>query len=368
MLKRLLHVIPTLDQGGAEKQLVLLASRLPRDEFDVRVCALTRGGPLEDVLHDAGIPLTVIGKSWKLDPVAYHRLKQEVRSARADIVHTWLFAANSYGRQAALACKTPHLVAGERCADPWKVTYEFMIDRHLTRRTDAIVVPGGGVRDFYVRHGLPAEKFHVIPNGVAAASGDRQVSRENLLDGLKLPAGSRLVAAVGRLWRQKRVKDVIWAMELLSAVRKDVHLLIIGDGPERWRLERYCDRVHQDGQIHFLGHRDDVPSILPHLECLWLASSYEGMPNSILEAMSGGAPVIATDIPGNRDLVIPRETGYLVPVGDRAGFARHTLSLLEDPQLAHRLGDAARTRVREHFSVQTMVDRHAALYRQLAGD
>ena len=103
MLKRLLHVIPTLDQGGAEKQLVLLASRLPRDEFDVRVCALTRGGPLEDVLHDAGIPLTVIGKSWKLDPVAYHRLKQEVRSARADIVHTWLFAANSYGRQAALA-------------------------------------------------------------------------------------------------------------------------------------------------------------------------------------------------------------------------------------------------------------------------
>ena len=120
MPKRLLHIIPTLDQGGAEKQLVLLASRLPRDEFDVRVCALTRGGPLEGPLHDAGIPLSVIGKSWKLDPVAYRRLKQEIRSAEADIVHTWLFAANSYGRQAALACNTPHLVAGERCADHWK--------------------------------------------------------------------------------------------------------------------------------------------------------------------------------------------------------------------------------------------------------
>src|SRR5688572_13146562 len=98
---RVLLVIPTLVRGGAEKQLVLLAKGLPRGEFDVHVCVLTHTGPLEADLQAAGIPVTHIGKRWKLDPLAYWRLKREIERLRPDIVHTWLFAANSYGRQAA---------------------------------------------------------------------------------------------------------------------------------------------------------------------------------------------------------------------------------------------------------------------------
>jgi glycosyltransferase involved in cell wall biosynthesis len=89
------------------------------------------------------------------------------------------------------------------------------------------------------------------------------------------------------------------------------------------------------------------------------------MPNAVMEAMAVGVPVVATDISGNRDLVRHGETGYLVPVGDRAAFARHTLAMLNDAELARRLGEAGRERVLANFSVRQMVDRHAELYRRL---
>jgi glycosyltransferase involved in cell wall biosynthesis len=177
----------------------------------------------------------------------------------------------------------------------------------------------------------------------------------------------RLIGAAGRLWPQKRVKDLIWAADLLKSTRDDAHLLIIGDGPQRWRLERYREQNQITERVHFLGEREDVPRLMPHFDALWLASEYEGQSNAIMEAMAAGVPVIATDIPGNRDLVVPEVTGYLVPVGDRFEFTRRTHRLLDDEPLRKRLGEAGRNRVFHEFTVQRMVERHAALYRELVG-
>ena len=148
-------------------------------------------------------------------------------------------------------------------------------------------------------------------------------------------------------------------------IRDDVHLLVIGDGPHRDRLRRFRDQARIRDKVHFLGHRGDVPRLMPHLDVLWSTSGYEGQSNAVLEAMAAGVPVVATDIPGTRDLVLPESTGYLVPVGDRAGFARCTDVLLDDAELARRLGQAGRRRVQREFSVETMIRRHADLYREL---
>jgi glycosyltransferase involved in cell wall biosynthesis len=362
--QRILQIIPTLDRSGAEKQLTLLATGLPAHEFEVHVCALTRGGPLADDLQKHGVPLTVIGKQWKLDPAAFWRLKRHVRSLRPDLVQTWLFAANSYGRAAALSAGVRRIVASERCADPWKTWHELAIDRWLARRTDRIIVNSPGVRDFYLRHGLPEEKFSIVPNAIlpAVATG---ISRGQLLSELGLREGTRIVGAVGRLWPQKRIKDLIWATDLLQVIRDDVHLLVIGDGPQRARLERFARQCRVDERVHFLGHRGDVPRMLPHFDALWLASDYEGLPNVIMEAMAAAVPVVATDIPGNRDLVVPGETGFLVRVGDRAGFARFTNKLLDDAGLAQRLGEAGRQRMLDEFSLERMISRYAELYREV---
>jgi glycosyltransferase involved in cell wall biosynthesis len=363
---RILEIIPTLTRGGAEKQLTLLAAGMPRDRFEVYVCTLTQQGPLQEELAAAHIPHHHIGKAWKADPRAFFHLRALIRRLKPDVVHTWLFAANAYGRQAALSAGVKRIIAGERCVDPWKSWPQLAIDRYLARRTARIAANSSGVVEFYAGHGIPREKFIVIPNGVAEAAPVATVSREALLEEFRLPRDARLIGAVGRLWPQKRLKDGIWAADLLKVLRDDVHLLIIGDGPQRWRLERYRDQLQIQDRVHFLGARDDVPRILPHVDCLWLASEYEGQSNAILEAMAAGKPVVASNIPGNRDLVVPGQTGFLFPLGDRAELARCTRELLDDADLARRLGVAGRRRVQEEFSVERMVFRYAALYEEVA--
>jgi glycosyltransferase involved in cell wall biosynthesis len=366
MTRRILEIISTLDRGGAEKQLTLLASGLDRDAFEVHVCALRGGGPYENELKQAGIPVTTIGKQWKFDPLAWWNLRRHIARLRPDLVQTWLFTANAYGRTAAISAKVKRIVASERCVDSWKAWHQLAIDRRLARRTDAIVVNSRGVERFYRDQGIESGKLRLIYNGVGPAPPSA-VSREELCRELGLPPEARLIGAVGRLWHQKRIKDVIWAADLLKVTRKDVHLLIIGEGPQREALERFREMCLIEDQVHFLGARNDVMRLMPHFDVLWLASSFEGLPNAIMEAMSAGVPVVATDIWGNRELVVHGQTGFLVPVGDRAGLARCAYKILEDRELAKRLGAAGRQRILAEFSVESMVAGHAALYRELLG-
>lgn len=364
-MPRILHIIPTLVRGGAEKQMCLLAEGLKAAGHDVHVACLTAGGPLEERLKAANVPLTIIGKSWKIDPWAYGRLKKHIVELKPDLVHTWIFAANSYGRAAAFAAKVPVVIAGERCVDPWKRWHELAIDRYLAKRTTTIATNSSGVVDFYAGHGIDRSKFTVIPNGIAPFAPRERVLRGELLRELGLPPNAKLVGTVGRLWPQKNMKDLIWAIDLVRCLRDDAHLLIIGDGPQRWRLERFRAQTHTENFVHFLGERDDVARLLPHFDVFCLASSYEGQSNAIMEAMSAGIPVVASDIPGNRDLVVPEVTGEIVGVGDRAGFAKAIRTFLDEPNRARQYGQAGQARMLEEFSIEKMVARHIELYERL---
>jgi glycosyltransferase involved in cell wall biosynthesis len=128
---------------------------------------------------------------------------------------------------------------------------------------------------------------------------------------------------------------------------------------------RYARQCHIADHIHFLGTRNDVPQLMPHFDLLWLASGFEGLPNVVMEAMAAGVPVVASDIPGTNELVVHGETGFLVPLGDRAAYARFAHKILEDSGLQARLGAAGRKRIESEFTVDAMVAAHAALYREL---
>lgn len=363
---RIVQIIPTLDRAGAEKQMVYLACGLKTRGIDVHVCVLTRDGPYRRELEDAGVPVILIGKRGKIDLGALRRLQQTLTELRPDFVQTWLFAANVYGRLAARRAKVPHVIACERCVDFWKSWWHFWIDRRLARLTDRVIVNSSGVQDFYAQHGIPTEKIAVIPNGVVIPKPEH-VSRQTILTELGLPSDARLIGLVGRLWPQKGIRDAIWAADLLKRIREDVHLLIIGDGPEREALIRYRDSIEIQDRVHFLGHRDDVPKLMPHFDALWNTSRYEGQSNAILEAMALKVPVVASDIPGNRDLVVHEVTGFLVPLGPhfRAGVAAATKKILEDSELARRLGEAAYHRVVSEFSVERMVSAYEKVYHEL---
>lgn len=361
---RVALVIPSLDRGGAEKQLCLLATGLANHGIEPIVIVLTRDGPMRSILDEAGVSVRVIGKRFRADPTAYYRLRRAIRHAAPDVVHTWLFAANAYGRWAARAAKVPVILASERCVDLWKTPAQFAIDRYLASRTAGITANSSGVRDFYASHGIDADRFTIIPNGIPPRR-TTEISRDEACQRLQVDPARRLILAVGRLWPQKRYRDLIWSAELLASLRQDTTLVIIGDGPQSGELLRYRDSVSHPNHVRFAGQRDDVLALLPHADIYWIGSEYEGQSNSLIEAMQAGVAVVASDIPGNRDLVENGKSGLLVTVGDRADFARKTQTLLEDRDLGRRLGEAAKQKINDNFSVDAMIQSHASLYRRL---
>ena len=371
-MTRVLLLIPTLDRSGAEKQLTLLASGLKRDfsnEFEVEVACLTRGGPYQAELEAAGVSVTVFGKRFRFDPFALRRLKKLVREKQPDILHTWLFAANSYGRLVAgkEGVPGPNVVVSERCVDTWKAGWQLWLDRKQIPRTARMIGNSQAVVDFYRELGMTDEKLVVIRNGIDLPEAPSQETLTALRQDLGIEASSKVLAFVGRLAPQKRLKDLLWSFELVCSHDLDVHFVIAGDGPQRNELEQFAKQIRVADRVTFTGHRDDAASILALCDIFWLASDFEGQSNSLMEAMAAARPVIVSDIAPNRELVSHEETGLVVPVTDRAEFAKAAVRLLEDEELAMQLGSAARDRMVTEFSIRQMVESHVELYRAVSG-
>lgn len=356
-------LIPTLVRSGAEKQLTLLACGLPKNEFDVQVTCLTSGGPYEEELQQAEIPVTILGKKFQFDPLAWWRLKKHLAARKPDVLHTWLFAANSYGRMALPATSRAKIIVSERCVDSWK-SWQLWFDRRLVKQTDMLVGNSQAVVDFYRPLGYPESKLRVIPNGVECPPLPT-ISKEAFLAELQLPPEAKIAMFVGRLAPQKRVTDLIWAMQLLRQADPRAYLVIVGEGPLRNSLEDFTREVEVTRHVRFLGHRSDAASLLHHADAVWLASEFEGMSNSLMEAMACGRPIVASAIPPNQELIHHGENGYLVNLGDSAGFTQYTFKLWNEPDQAMLLGSAARSKIESEFSVSQMVSSYADLYRNI---
>ena len=363
-----LQLIPTLDRSGAEKQMVLLSRGLPRDRFRVEVAALTRLGPLAAELVEVGIPVTSIGKRHKVDPLALGRLIRFLRAKKFDVVQTWIYAADTYGRVAAKRAEVPVVVTAEMAVDLWKGRSERAVDRFLGRWTDRVVGNSQAVVDFYAKVGIPPNKLAMIPSGIADDEPPPEVDPAQVRREFGFPTDAPLALFVGRLAEQKGVADLLSAIDILQHVRPDLRTLIVGDGPLRGRLEATARAFRLTGsrRAMFLGHRADVPRLLAACDVLVLPSLYEGLPNVVLEAMRFRKPVVATAAPGTTEVVIAEETGLLVPVKNPPALAQAIRRVVADPALAARLGEAGRTRVELEFGVDRMVDRFAALYEALA--
>lgn len=358
-------VIPTMDRGGAERQVCLLAAGLLQRGHQPHVVLLTREGPRVEELDAAGVPHSLVGKRAKFDPTAYWRLKQSLRQLAPQVVHTFLFAANSYGRAAACSLKIPVVIGSERCVDLWKTWRHAIIDRRLANCSQAISTNSSGVVDFYAGRGIDPQLFRVIPNAIP----ERRWLNSNRIDvasRYQIDPAKKWVVAVGRLWPQKRYRDIIWAADMLNTLRgNDTTLVIVGDGPQRGELQRYRDAISSPSQVYFAGQRKDVGDLLEHADAFWLASEFEGQSNALMEAMQAGVPCVVSDIPGNRDLVTHDGTGIVVKLGDAADFARQTQHLWDHPEFAKEIGRNAQQKIAQQFTISAMVDAHIELYESL---
>jgi len=362
-LIKIAFVIPTLDQSGAERQLTLLATGLPRDQYQIKVIALNRGGPFADELRAAGIEVDVLGKRFRFDPLTYVRLWSALKSFRPDLVQSFLFAANSYVRLPGIMPKRCPVIVSERCVDSWKSGWQLSLDRRLVSRTSTMTANSESVAEFYRNVGVPGERITVIPN--AMLSVVPAYTREQALQILGLQPQHRVVGFVGRLAAQKRLQDVVWSFQLLHQVVDDVRLVLIGDGPERDSLAELACSFGCREKIVFAGHRQDAYSLIAGLDAFVLASEFEGMSNSLMEAMSLGIPCVVSDIAPNRELVTHEQTGMVFPLGKSPDLTKALVRLLQNSELSKKLGEAGRQLIMERHNVDLMVQKHRELYQKL---
>ena len=310
---RLAFCITELDPGGAERALVEIVTRLDPAHWEVRVFCLGPETDLSRRLRDAGIRTECLGARRAYQVGVLFQLVKQLREFRPALLQTFLFHANILGRLAGWWGGVPVVLSGLRVAERGK-RWHLWLDRWTNRLVTFNVCVSEGVRQFSITHGgLRAEKLRVIPNGVDA---ERFASAAPVdLSQFGIPSGAWTLVTVGRLTPQKGHDELLGAVAPLLIEDPQMHLLIVGEGPERETLDWLADSFGVSGQLHLPGFQADIPGILKSCQAFVLPSRWEGMPNALLEALAAGLPCIATDVEGVREL-LAGEVGIVIPPGD----------------------------------------------------
>lgn len=242
-------------------------------------------------------------------------------------------------------------------------------------KADAFVAISEAIERELIVAGYPRQRLHRIPNAVRVPPERTRPQRDEARAALgeahpllALAQPAPVAVYTGRLHAGKGLDTLIEAWQLVAARRPDARLWLVGDGPERAALWRQIDAAGLDGRVVLAGAFDSVDDFLAAADLFVLPSLEEGMSRSLLEAMAAGLPVIASDIPGNRAIVDHETQGLLVPPRDPQALAQATDRLWSDPELASRLGAAARARVEREFSIPALVRRHLELFERLLGE
>jgi glycosyltransferase involved in cell wall biosynthesis len=345
------HVHRIRGIGGSERHLLtLLPALAERGVEQVFVGLDDPGWNPKDFYGALHVPAVRIRSARDFDPMLLVRL---ARTLRADVVHTHLVHADVYGGLAATV-RRARLVSTKHNDDPFRSGSFRFVERGLGRLADRIVTITESLRRFTVEQvGVPADKVETIHYGL-----DELPQRwgENAPD--EVPNGARVLLAVARLTPQKGI-DV--AVRALTSLPDDTVLVVLGEGPERARLEELGRTLGVERRMFLQGRVPDVTAWLERATLLVHPARWEGFGLGVLEAMLAGLPVVASDVSSLPELVVDGETGYLVPPDDPAALARSVVRALESPSL----GAGGRERARQAFSVDRMAGKTAALYERL---
>jgi glycosyltransferase involved in cell wall biosynthesis len=382
---KVLRVIARLNMGGPALHVAYLTSGLAERGYETTLVAgtLARGeDSMAFVANELGVNVEHLPElSREISPFrdarAVIRLARIIRKERPQILHTHTAKAGAVGRMAALLAgdaRPPivvhtfhgHVLRGY--FDPVR-TYGFrLLERWLARSTTKLIAVSPQVRDDLVDFGVaPPERFAIVRLGIelerrVATDDDARRETRRVLG---VPQDAFVVGWVGRMTAVKNTDDVLLALRTLHDRGVDGYLLMVGDGPDRERVEQRAHDLELTRRCLFLGYQEEVARFYAALDAMLLPSVNEGTPVSAIEALAARRPVVATRVGGVPDVVDEGEDGFLVEPGAPAALAERLERLAREPELRERMGERGRARVLDRYAVSRLVDDIDALYREL---
>ena len=369
---RILHVVSRLGLGGTEHGVLKLLRGLAPEEFEHVICAV-RGidSAFGERVHPQ-VKLYSVGHPKPGFQFPLLRLARLMRELRPHIVHSRNFGALDAVPAARMA-GVPVAIHSEHGYE-LELVAGLPLRRRLVCRAvfpmaDAVLTVTKELREFHSRqswtkkgrfrviyNGVDTERFFPRPEEAAKSRGEQGI-----------PPGKIVIGSIGRLVPIKDHRTLLKAAERLLSNGKDIHVLIVGAGPELKGLQTHVRQSSAlQGRVSFAGASDNIPELLSAIDIFVLPSISEGMSNTILEAMASGVPVIAGRTGGNPELIAEERCGRLFTPRDDAGLAEQIAHLANNAQLRAALGSAGRDRVIHDFSLARMIAQYRDLYFELA--
>lgn len=372
---RVVHIITSLQTGGAEMMLYKLLASMNRDEFESSVICLSEEGPVGEQIQALGISVQALGMKPSLpNPILFWRLVRWLRQTKPDVVQTWMYHADLLGSLAArLADGLPvawNVQSGglNPASDKRRTIWIQKLLAHFSRSlTGQIVFCSEASKAEHVKIGYSADHMPFIPNGtdIERFKPDPAVRQEVRAE-LGITGPDLLVGNVARFHPVKDHQNFIRAAGHIHRQMPNTRFLLCGDGIA-WDNAELVEWVEQAGireAVCLLGRREDVPRLVTAFDLFMLSSQSEGFPNVIGEAMASGVPCVVTDV-GDAAIIVG-DTGRVAPAGDSTRLAQAALDLLQKPaDEFDELRQAARERIVQEFSLAQSVAQYGALYRAM---
>ena len=365
--QRLLYVVDALDRFGVTRQLGLLTNEISSD-FDVHVAVL--GNSLESGSDALSLPASctvhLLGKSdvsnFRTLAQTGFRLRKLIRKLEPNIVHAWCQPAERVTLAASLEFESVRKFVTELQLRPSTNMTMEAIDQRLGKSVVQYIVPHEEVKKSLVSHQYDQDRISIVPNALGPSTIDRVIARRKLVQLGGFGDHVHIAGAVAPLVPRSRLKDLIWATDLLTCIRDDVHFFIFGRGSQRKRLQRFAFQTEAGHHIHFVDSEVHGFDLVPGLDFFWQSHMNEPLPSAMHHAMQNGVPVISVYGPGTSESIEHQTTGFATNFGARDEFARWTKYLLEQTESGKQLASQGRASMEGKFPVAEMADGYREVY------
>jgi glycosyltransferase involved in cell wall biosynthesis len=360
----IIHIVPTLRDGGAEALIRCLVPRLAAEpDFDVHVVSVYDPRLDESEREALGAPLHVIGRQGRTDLSFAPRLLSVLRRLRPQVTHSHIHTGKFAGRIASIAAGVPNIVFTEH-GDEARGILHWSVNRILNARTTRFIVFTEEERQRYAAsQGIPPSRVVVIPNGIPEPPHvDVTATRHEL----GLTDGDFAVATAARLVQQKNQELVLRSVAALRSTGRRMRLFIIGQGSDADDLQAIAMQLGVSDGVQFLGYRRDAQRLTAACDVMALPSRWEKMPLVLGEAMLAGVPVVSAPWTGVAAFIEDGQTGFLSADWSVEAFSSALARAFDDPIARKAIALRATQAASERFDLARAVQLHAELYRSLA--